>query len=171
MKAATHVWQLVVVFMLIVWGGGSGVSLAGEKQKIAEVLPHYELLNIRMTEMMDKIKTARLAGHTIDRKPRLDLRKDLLDFCFEVRRDIQAQGSAAHSKKTSVHDPSNLVAITYACEAMEKMLEVEYDLQQSNPKTADSLQKIQEKYEEIWKLADSAARMSPERQETIKRSN
>ncbi len=162
MKAETRAWQLASLLVVIALAIPSGIALAGERQKNTEVLLQYELLKARMTEMMDKIRMARLAGHTIDRKPRLDLRKDLLDFCFVVRKDIQAQGSAAHLKKASAHDSSNLIAVTYACEAMEKMLEVEYDLQQSSLQTADNLRKIQERYEEIWKLADSTARMSPE---------
>ncbi|MDE3118404.1 MAG: hypothetical protein KGL03_05235 [Nitrospirota bacterium] len=168
MKTVMHAGRLALLLVLIGLVAPSGIALAGERQKNTEVLLQYELLKARMTEMMDKIRTARLAGHTVDRKPRLDLRKDLLDFCFGVRKDIQAQGSAAHLKKASAHDPSNLIAITYACEAMEKMLEVEYDLQQSSLQTADNLRKIQERYEDIWKLADSTARMSPEGHEASK---
>lgn len=168
MNSAMHVRQLGLVIMLIIGVNSSGIGWAGERQNSTEVLLRYELLNVRMTEMIDKIRTARLAGHTVDRKPRLDLRKDLLDFCFEVRKDVQAQGSAAHLKKTSMHVPSNLVAITYACEAMEKMLEVEYDLQQSNPPATDSLQKIQARYEDIWKLADSAVKASSEGRDVAK---
>lgn len=168
MKAATRAWQLALLLVVIVLAVPSGIALAGERQKNTEVLLQYELLKARMAEMMDKIRTARLAGHTVDRKSRLDLRKDLLDFCFGVRKDIQAQGSAVHLRKTSAHDISNLIAITYACEAMEKMLELEYDLQQSSLQTADNLRKIQDKYEDIWKLADSTARISSEGHEASK---
>ena len=129
-------------------------GLAGEENRISQFLYRYDVLKTQTTDLLDSSRRARREGQvSSDRKSLLYLRKEVIDFCFEVRKYLHIQRTAGTIKPV-VDGRGNVLAIAYSCESMEQVLETEFDVHQPGGQNPDLLQ-IQGKYEEVWKLADT----------------
>jgi len=131
------------------------VSFAGEESKVPQFLYRYDVLKANATTVLESMRHARLEGHVVnDRRPILHLRKDVMDFCFEVRKYLHTQKVSGLATPVTFDERTNALAIAYSCEAMEQVLEAEFDVHQTGGQNPAILLKIQEKYEEVWKVAD-----------------
>jgi len=131
------------------------VSFAGEESKVPQFLYRYDVLKTNASTVLESMRRARLDGHVVnDRRPLLHLRKDVMDFCFEVRKFLHMQKVSGLATPVAFDERTNALAIAYSCEAMEQVLEAEFDVHQAGGQNHAVLLKIQEKYEEVWKLAD-----------------
>jgi hypothetical protein len=142
----------VIVMILMLQ---SPMTFAGEDSRLSQFVYRYDVLKANATTILGSLRRARLDGHlTNDRRPLLHLRKDVMDFCFEVRKYLHSQRSAGLAKPVALEDRTNALAIAYSCEAMEQVLEAEFDVHQNSDQNHELLLQIQEKYEEVWKVAD-----------------
>jgi len=131
------------------------IGLAGEDSKISQFLYRYDALKAHTTTLLESSRRARLDGYvTNDRKPLLYLRKEVMDFCFEVRKYLHTQKTSGIANTAALDARANILAVAYSCEAMEQVLETEFDVHQTGGQNP-ALFQIQEKYEEVWKLADA----------------
>jgi hypothetical protein len=130
-------------------------SLAAEESRLSEFVHRYDVLKAQATRLLDSSRQARLDGQvTNDRKPLLYLRKDVMDFCFEVRKYLHVHKTGGTTNSVASDARRNVLAIAYSCEAMEQVLEAEFDGYQAGGQNPDLFQ-IQGKYEEVWKVADN----------------
>ena len=144
----------VLIVMMAVALQGS-MSFASEESKVSQFLYRYDVLKANTTILLASFRHARLDGHvTSDRRSLLHLRKDIMDFCFEVRKYLHTQRASGLATPVAFDERSNILAIAYSCEAMEQVLEAEFDVHQSGGQNPDLLLQIQGKYEEVWKVAD-----------------
>lgn len=145
--------RLAFVVLLILSLQGS-LGLAGEDNRISQLLYRYDVLKTQTTDLLDSSRRARREGQvTNDRKSLLYLRKEVIDFCFEVRKYLHIQRTAGTIRPV-MDGRGNVLAMAYSCESMEQVLETEFDVHQPGGQNPDLLQ-IQGKYEEVWKLADT----------------
>ncbi|MGA6826942.1 hypothetical protein ACO9S2_04920 [Nitrospira sp. NS4] len=153
-------FALMVVMAFVLQGS---MSFAGEESKLSQFLYRYDALKANTTTLLGALRRARLDGHlTNDRRPLLHLHKDVMDFCFEVRKYLYTQRTSGLAKPVTLDDRANTLAIAYSCEAMEQVLEAEFDVHQNGGQNPDLLLRIQEKYEEVWEVADGLLSASPE---------
>lgn len=128
---------------------------AAEPRKTDSYLPRYNILKTNTSVLLDSLRHDRMEGRpTKDRRPLLQLRKEVMDFCFEARREGHLQKVAHASTPGAEVDQMHLLALAYACEAMEQVLEAEWDALQNGQHNSSLLHEIQVKYEEVWKVAD-----------------
>lgn len=126
-----------------------------EETKVSKLLHRYDVLKAHTMKLLDSARQARVEGQvTNDGKSLLYLRKDVVDLCFEVRKSLHGQRSGTAAKEVASTDIGSVLAMAYSCEAMEQVLEVEFDAYQAEQINPDLI-KIQEKYEEVWNVADS----------------
>ena len=156
MRIKERVERIGLVFMVM---AGltlqASIGLAGEDSKISQFLYRYDALKAHTTTLLGSLRRARLDGQvTNDRKPLLYLRKEVMDFCFEVRKYLHTQRTSGTANPVALQARGNILAVAYSCEAMEQVLEAEFDVYQTGGQNPALLQ-IQEKYEEVWKLADA----------------
>lgn len=159
MKAESKVAGRVLVPVLIGLALQSGICLASEDARIASFHHRYNILKTEAIALLESLRRARREGHTAgDRKPLLHLRKDVMDFCFEVQKYVHLLDISAATRTATSEERSTLLPIAYSCDAMEQVLEAEFDVQRSGSiGKSDMLLQIQDKYEEVWEVADSAA--------------
>lgn len=157
MKIEARAVPLGLILASLAFTLHAGPSFAGDSGKLAGFLQQYDRLKANTMALMDNARRTRLDGRASDRKPILELRREVMDFCFDVRKYLHERDMAANVKGIVFQERSNLLGLAYSCEAMEKMLEAEFDFQRGADKRSDLLIRIQGKYEEVWKLADSIA--------------
>lgn len=95
-----------------------------------------------------------------DRTALLDLRREVLNFCFDVKKHIHTQETTPSAKTVAASERLQLLGLAYSCDAMEQMLEVEFDAQRPGA-NREMLRQIQAKYQELWELADQATTTPP----------
>jgi hypothetical protein len=160
-------FALVIVLILMLQ---SPMGFAGEENRLAQFVYRYDVLKANATTILGSLRRARLDGQlTNDRRPLLHLRKEVMDFCFEVRKYLHAQRTTGLATPVAFEDRTNALAIAYSCEAMEQVLEAEFDVHQNGDQNPKLLLQIQEKYEEVWKTADELVSGSHHSMSTEKR--
>lgn len=158
-RAERSGFTLMVMMALVLQGS---MSFAGEESQLSQFLYRYDVLKSNTTAILGALRHARLDGHlTNDRRPLLHLHKDVMDFCFEVRKYLHTQRISGLAKPVALEERANVLAIAYSCEAMEQVLEAEFDVHQNGDQNSDLLLRIQEKYEEVWKVAEGLLRAPP----------
>lgn len=137
---------LIAAFML-----PDRIVAAGESSTVQKYLLRYDTLKTRTSALVSSVDHGGEKLAMADRRPLLQLRQEVMDFCFETRREGHVEKLATSGDHSR---PLNLLTLAYACEAMEQVLEAEWDASQHGSHMSGTLQAIQEKYKEVWKLAD-----------------
>lgn len=159
MKVEARAAQLGVALAAVMFTFGASSSFAGDNDKHAGLVQQYHQLKTDTVALLDHVRHARLESRASDRKPILELRREVMDFCFDVRKHLHERDRTATVQGSAYQERSNLLGLAHSCEAMEKMLEAEFDLQRSADNRSDLLIRLLGKYEEVWKLADSEIAM------------
>lgn len=154
MRNTSKVRFLGFMLTVFVFVCDSPISFAAEDSKVSEFLHRYDVLKTHTTTLLESSRQARVQGQVMsDRKPLLYLRKDVMDFCFDLRKYLHVEKTRGASKPVALDTRGNILALAYSCEAMEQVLEAEFDAYQGERQNPDLLH-IQQKYEEVWKIAD-----------------
>ena len=148
---------LVMLFTLQEASGNYGAS------QPAQFRGEYENLKARFTNVMEKVEEARIGRGVVDVQELSEIARTAKSLSVEVKAFVSARDDEFHQFEsahlfrdgdTRMSGRSALLAIYYACQAIERTMLTESEYQGNSHLKPDFVQRIQERYKEEWKLAD-----------------
>ena len=144
---------------LIAVAARADIGMAANEGPLFKFEPRYHALKRQTLTMLHRSAdpVSKAADSLL---PLLELRKEVMDFCFEVKKQFYAEQVQNRLKRSSGDSIPQLFSLAYSCDAMEQILETQCHLQRGSA-PSESLHRIRAKYEEVWSLVDPETGVKP----------